>query len=377
MIQIVVRTIFLCVPVFLLNVCTFSQYTLKIVVNSIHTPIQAPVFVAGNFNNWAVKDDAFEMHPFGGGRKVLTLKNMTPGNYEFTFSRGAHTNRETTIEGATIEPHEVVLHDDTTVYYTIDGWLDCFDRPYTAVAQVTLLDSAFYAPELNNKRKIWVYVPSNYNESETRYPVLYMPEGQNLFNERTAVHHEWGIDKFLDSIERKTNQGIIVVGIEAFPNLVNREEDNFNQNFPYLNFVVHTLKGHIDSTLRTLTDRQHTFIAGSDRSSVVALMGLEEYPEIFSVAGLFSPDFTKVSNNLLQHIANNNFKNEQYVFIATGARESNTALLAQNQVIEALQKKHTNLNIRKVEFPNGMHGEHSWGKQFPSFYEWLMQIMHK
>ena len=104
------------------------------------------------------------------------------------------------------------------------------------------------APQLQSTKKIWVYLPKNYQTSIKNFPVMYMHEGQNLFDTKTASNGEWNVDETLDSI----NAQIIVIGIECnnknellpFKNETYGEGNADN----YLDFIVNSLKPYIDKT---------------------------------------------------------------------------------------------------------------------------------
>lgn len=66
------------------------------------------------------------------------------------------------------------------------------------------------APQLQTSKKIWLYLPENYATSTKKFPVIYMHDGQNLFDAKTAYAGEWQIDETLDSLKAE----VIVVGIE-------------------------------------------------------------------------------------------------------------------------------------------------------------------
>lgn len=79
---------------------------------------------------------------------------------------------------------------------------------------VFVIDS-FYMPQLERFRKIWVYLPADYNETTKRYPVLYLQDGQNLFEDSTSFVGEWHVDETLDSLQKnQKDYGCIVIGIE-------------------------------------------------------------------------------------------------------------------------------------------------------------------
>ena len=70
-------------------------------------------------------------------------------------------------------------------------------------SNVKILDSAFDIPQLGRKRRVWIYLPKNYDQVKTRYPVLYMHDGQNLFDNATSFAGEWGLDEALDSAKKQ------------------------------------------------------------------------------------------------------------------------------------------------------------------------------
>ncbi len=66
------------------------------------------------------------------------------------------------------------------------------DITHTASRNVYIIDNSFYIPTLNRTRRIWIYLPEGYTTSKKKYPVLYMHDGQNLFDEATSFSGEWG-----------------------------------------------------------------------------------------------------------------------------------------------------------------------------------------
>ena len=83
-----------------------------------------------------------------------------------------------------------------------------FSQESTASKNVTSF--TIDAPQLNGSKKIWMYLPNEYATSKKKYPVIYMHDGQNLFDSKTSYVGEWNIDEKLDSL----NAQVIVVGIE-------------------------------------------------------------------------------------------------------------------------------------------------------------------
>ena len=128
---------------------------------------------------------------------------------------------ETGPSGSDQGNHVLQIDKDTTVNIIIAGWKDAFPavpKKHTASANVQVLDSAFWIPQLQRYRRITIYLPPGYKTGLKRFPVLYMHDGQNLFDEYTAGYGEWGVDECLDSlITIKKVKPCIVVGIDNGP----------------------------------------------------------------------------------------------------------------------------------------------------------------
>jgi enterochelin esterase-like enzyme len=279
-----------------------AQYSLRLVVTSTATKKLDDIYIAGSFNNWNPGDSKYKLKPFGATRKAIVLKDLPAGKYEFKFTRGNWKTVETTAKGEGIPNRVYDLTEDASADITIEGWSDDYPdkpKPNTETAQVKVIDSAFKIPQLDRTRRIWVYLPKSYNATKGKiYPVLYMHDGQNLFNEQTAPFGEWGVDEALDSLQQQTGKECIVVGIDNSNekrmneyNPFNNEKYGKGEGDLYVDFLVKTLKPYIDKNYRTQKDAAHTFIAGSSMGGLISLYALVKYPDVFGTAGIFSPAF--------------------------------------------------------------------------------------
>jgi len=110
----------------------------------------------------------------------------------------------------------------------------------------------FRMPQLNRKRRIWIYLPLDYHQTDKKYPVLYMNDGQNLFNE-TANYGGWKVDQSLEKLfaQEKTD-GVIIVGVDNGGNYRGEEYEYVVRPYypspitkiqgkKYMNFLVNTL----------------------------------------------------------------------------------------------------------------------------------------
>jgi predicted alpha/beta superfamily hydrolase len=361
----------------------FSQYTLRLIVDDVSTRKLEDIYVSGNFNNWNPHDYTYKMKPFGGVRRVYVFKDVAAGKYEFKFTRGSWEKVETTAKGEDVANHAVELNGDTSLNFTIAGWHDDYPdkpKPNTATAQVQVLDTAFYIPQLNRYRRIWIYLPKTYNLTKGKYyPVMYMHDAQNLFNEQTAPFGEWGIDECLDTLQTQLRKDCIVVGIDNGAehrmteyNPYDNEKYGKEEGSQYVDFLVQTLKPFIDKRFRTMKDMQNTFIAGSSMGGSISLYAVVKYPDIFGAAGIFSPAFS-VTPQLYNDVQRMTWKGLHRFFFYAGAKESESMISDMKEMESILYKSNKNIQTREVIFPLGQHNENYWRKIFPDFYGWLMQ----
>jgi predicted alpha/beta superfamily hydrolase len=153
--------------------------------------------------------------------------------------------------------------------------------------------------------------PADPTTPARRYPVLYMHDGQNLFDPALSfIGVDWGMDEAMARLMRNTQgTGAIIVGIwnsplrwrEYMPHkplamprgqrLLTRfveEAGGAPLSEAYLKFLVEELKPFVDATYPTLPDRSHTFVMGSSMGGLISLYALIEYPDLFGGAGCLS-----------------------------------------------------------------------------------------
>src|ERR1044071_3275724 len=114
------KTLVLLLPLFFIQP-SFGQYTLRLVVNDAASKDLDDWYVAGSFNNWNPKDEAYKLKPFGNKRKAVVLNNFPAGNNQFKFTRGSWDKAETAANGSEIFNHEVELKADTIAHYRVAG----------------------------------------------------------------------------------------------------------------------------------------------------------------------------------------------------------------------------------------------------------------
>lgn len=331
------------------------------------------LYIAGNFNGWNPSQNKFS----GGS---ILLQNLKADIYEFKITRGSWDKVEVAKNGADVANHSIKLIADTVIELNIDGWKDDFapvQKKHTASANVKLLDSAFYIPKLKRSRTMRIYLPENYSATTKRFPVLYMHDGQNLFDEYTSGYGEWGVDEALDSMNRKTGFACIVVGIDNGPKRMNEYNPYDNPRFgagegsEYVDFIVKTLKPYIDKHFRTKADKPNTAIAGSSMGGLISCYAILKYPQTFGLAGVFSPAFwTAPVINQYASTVSNKFNGK--VFFYMGSMESAEMIPDMKKVEEAL-KLNTKAKLKTVINDSGRHNEAYWRAVFPDFINFWMK----
>jgi predicted alpha/beta superfamily hydrolase len=301
---------------------------------------------------------------------------MRAGKHEFKFTRGDWGKVEKNAAGGDVPNHVLEIGGDTTVQYTIGSWGTQSEKVHTASAQVHVIDTAFAVPQLNTTRRIWIYLPKGYQTSNKRFPVLYMHDGQNLFDAYTSGYGEWGVDEILDSLQDAGKGPAIVVGIDNGPERINEyipfDDAKYGKakGDAYVDFLVKTLKPFIDKHYRTLPAANQTAIAGSSLGGLISYYAVTKYPQTFGKAGIFSPSFW-IAPQLYDRIDSLPAKMNNKLFFYIGEKEGAEYVKDMTRMEEKLAANTSTLLYSAID-PDGVHNEFYWHKWFPEFYNWIM-----
>ena len=232
-------------------------------------------------------------------------------------------------------------------------------------------------------RKAYIYLPENYlDDSDRRYPVMYMFDGHNVFFDEDATYGKsWGMARYMD----ESQKDLIIVAVECNHQGNSRLQEYSPINFEnatlgkikakgsvYMNWMINTLKPFIDSEYRTLPDRKNTIIAGSSMGGLMALYGATVYNHIFQRAACLSPSLWVSSGKILEMVARAHIRRDTCIYMDYGSEEMfNHAANAEALISTShlLLTKRVNLAFRIV--PGGTHCEASWEKQIPIFMDCL------
>jgi predicted alpha/beta superfamily hydrolase len=374
------------VTAFLLSTLLFcssalwAQYKVRFVINKFPTYHKASdtIYLVGNFNGWNPRDSKLRIKDNG-----ITI-DLKKGMAEYKFTRGSWDAAESGDGGFPTQNHIINVESDTTIHIEIDHWADHFPKKAkesTASKNVQILDTAFYIPQLNRHRRVWIYLPESYTTSTKKYPVLYMQDGQNMFDNATAAYGEWGVDEALDTLSKQHGEVIVVAVDHGMEKRIN-EYSPFDmpkygkgEGDAYIDFLVQTLMPYINKNYRTKKSAKYTGVAGSSMGGLISFYAILKYPNKFGVAGVFSPAFWIVPQ--LKDLAiKRASKLKGRIYFYAGMQESQTMVPDMLSVFEAVNK-FSKAKMETVVRAEGRHSEQTWRSEFPLFYQWMMEDMGK
>lgn len=169
----------------------------------------------------------------------------------------------------------------------------------------------FASRNLDNHRTITVWLPPDYDQSDRLFPVLYMQDGQNLFDRKRAPYGSiWEADRIADRLV--SNQQLQPIILVAIDNTIHRDdeytlfrddrEQKGGQSRLYGKFITEELKPFIDSHYRTKMERESTGVAGSSLGGLVSLTLAMDYPEVFGLCAGISPSLWWANQRVLYEI---------------------------------------------------------------------------
>nr|WP_298994897.1 alpha/beta hydrolase-fold protein [uncultured Allomuricauda sp.] len=247
----------------------------------------------------------------------------------------------------------------------------------TASPNVQILENIVQVPYSNSCRTLRVYLPLDYESGDKRYPVIYMLDGQNLFDTRTSFSGEWGVDETMIALAEEHQQEAIVIGIDNHGvfrmqeyNVYDHQEFGKQQGREFTNFLTGQVKPMIDKMYRTKPEREHNMIMGSSMGGLMAYYILMTNPDVFSMAGVYSPSFW-VSEDIYSLHEQNSRLNESKIHMIVGSEEGGMVpIFARMQKTLSPLMDEKQLKTEIVQ--GGTHSEAFWKEQFKDTVLWLL-----
>jgi len=383
-------------PFLVIVLLSYSQHSVRFIIS--YFPLRdlsdSNLFIAGSFNGWNPQDSNYSFHkkdkarlndPIGQGKYFLEI-GLEDGSYEFKITGGGWNKVECKKGGVDIQNRFLKLTSDTIINMTVEEWADNIEkkpRVSSASKNVHIIDTAFLMPQLNRTRRVLIYLPPDYVNSKKRYPVLYMHDGQNIFDDLTSFAGEWGVDETLDSISSHRKEMIVVAIDHGGSKRMNEycpydmsegpngEKFGEGEGNKYVDFLVKTLKPFIDKNYRTLKSKQNTFIAGSSMGGLISMYAVLKYPKLFGGVGVFSPAFW-IGPKIFDDIKAKGGKVNSKIYFYCGEQEGENMVPYTEKAFSEMRKVSKSKMVCIIR-PDGKHSEWVWKEEFPLFYLWLME----
>ncbi|EJN60873.1 hypothetical protein HSB1_14760 [Halogranum salarium B-1] len=273
--------------------------------------------------------------------------------------------------------------DDETMTDDID-W-----RPYDLTDGHTVLGdvrvSSTIETPLSTDRHLLVSLPPSYTDSDRSYPVVYMHDGQNLFDEATSNSGEWCVDETMARLSDEGREAIVVGiphggdarGDEYTP--YPHEEYGGGDADQYLQFLFETVKPLVDETFQTHPGREATGLVGSSLGGVVSLYGFFEYGAKVGFAGVMSPAFWWPGEPMFEYVADQS-RTDGRLYVDVGGQESpdnpelNEAYVrdAERMAEQLREQGFTDDRLRFVVDDDARHHESEWAERFPDTMRFLL-----
>lgn len=240
-----------------------------------------------------------------------------------------------------------------------------------------------YSPELGTHRDILVAVPASAARSERRYPVVYMHDGQNLFDPTTSYAGHWELAATL-AYHALEGLEAIVVGI---PNMGRRRRYEYSPFHDplhgggggdrYLRFLCETLKPRIDAAFPTRRDPPSTAVAGSSLGGLISLYALFRRPETFGVAGALSPALWFAGGAIFDYLRRAPAPVGR-IYMDIGTAEGDDELREARQLRDLLVGRgyRPGHNLVYLEDPGADHHEGAWARRIRETLPYLVAGRH-
>ena len=356
------------------------------ILNSPDLPDDTSVYITGSVEQLGMWNPAkVKMESKGGHTWIKEILINRPLSIEYKYTLGSWEREGANADGSPLSNFNTNVSQDKTVKDTVLFWTK---GPRQRVVHGQITGTVKYHRTLKGAgiqdRDLIVWLPPGYEADKSRrYPVIYMHDGQNIFDPVTSAFGvDWSIDETADDlIKKKVIEPVIVVGIYNTSDRM-KEYTPGDKGTAYMEFVVKTVKPLIDSTYRTKPDRKNTIVGGSSAGGIISFMLVWEHPDVFSKAICMSPAFkTPVSMaagwDYAKVVAtSSDRKKDVFFYIDNGGVGLESQLQPGiDEMINALKSKgyKEGKDFVVVIDPTAKHSEADWAKRFPNAVQLMLK----
>lgn len=348
-----------------------KEITVKFLLKSKALPDTAGVYITGGiaalggWNPAKVKMTNEGNHTWS---KTITLSQ--PQSLEYKYTLGSWEREATNAQAQALPNFIAKVSSDTVIVNEVQHWLEKKTKPMAGgVTGKTVLHQNLQGNNLKSRNLI-VWLPPGYEQGNKKYPVLYMHDGQNIFDPATSSFGvDWQIDETADSlIKAGAIEPAIIVGIYNTSDR-SAEYTPGDKGTAYMDFVVNTAKPFIDQHYRTKKGPRHTFTGGSSAGGIISFMLAWEYPKVFSKAICMSPAFKIQHIDYVKDVKGYGAKKKKlFFYIDNGGIDLEERLQPGiDEMLTALKEKgyKEGKDFIWIKDAEARHFEAAWAKRMP------------
>ncbi|WP_224365755.1 alpha/beta hydrolase-fold protein [Hyalangium versicolor] len=368
-----------------------TPITFQVAVPS-DTPAESEIWISGNQPELGTWNGAgMKLTKASSGNSYWTCVDFAKGtNLEFKVTRGSWATVEKDTEGREIDNHLHAVTAPAQVQVQVGSWADLGPvnpQPDTLTGNIQYHDIDGSSVGLKN-RKLIVWLPPQYEaETNRQFPVLYMHDGQNLMNAKTAAFGvEWGVDETAQRlVEAKQMEPIIIVGVyntdDRIPEYTQAPDPvrGGGKADDYGRLIVEIVKPLIDSTYRTKPDAQYTGVAGSSLGGLVSMYFGLTHSSTFTRLGVVSPSVWWANKDIVTRVNNLAAKPALRIWLDIGTNEDASAAESQQTVDDTRELRDALVtkgwvlenDLKYFEAEGARHNEAAWAARTEQILEFL------
>ncbi|MDX2146960.1 MAG: alpha/beta hydrolase-fold protein [Planctomycetota bacterium] len=382
----------------------------------------SPIYLAGSVNNWNPADAKFKLTPQSDMKWRIELPQPKDGQpIEFKFTRGSWELEELNADLSSpanrklqpIDVSNLPEGEKPRIEVSVAAWGDMKPgfqaaqaaNPYRTiqatgtVRRIQVQGGAGGAAGL--MRDLLVWLPPGYSDpanANVRYPVLYLMDGQNLFESRAGLPAEWAADETATTlIEGGKIRPIIIVGV---PNAGESRIEEYMPVLPrkpavmgersmagpaFVRWLLDEVKPRVDRTLRTAAGPENTAIGGASLGGLISLYAGSKHPEVFGKVLAESPTLgIRGQAHWRDVFGSDSLVWPARVYVAAGRNELGMATEnaeRNSEYVKLAIELHEHLQSKgrsssggvqtKLVIDDGEHNEKAWASRLPGALEFL------
>jgi len=380
------RYICLALVLVILFACTPNNSDITLVVKvPANTPLNAELTLGGDFNGWDPTQQGFELIKNDDGTYQYTFPTFDKGKIlNFKVTRGNWDTVEIAETGANRDNRNYTVSGYSQIInIEVADWADLSTKEVPSSIVGTVIIEDIELPTFEGQRKIRIYLPPNYKDSDKRYPVIYMTDAQNVFDSKTANAGEWQIDELMESFAEKGSAlTSIVVAVDHAGDDRRMEylpfNDNLAQGKAFSDWLVNELKPNIDKRYRSKPAREYTSMMGSSMGGLIACYTALRHQQTISKVACLSSAFLRrlVGDHFIDYIKNTPKRYAMKFHLDIGDNEfglfGDNILKETQEVYQALLSVgFEKQELRYQVIKGGTHDEPSWRSRTKDILLWL------